>query len=149
MKPAKLAKRRRSRVAAAPPVMQIDLAGEWRAFTRLLPEGCTVPRTVRTGDDAGALVKLAPLDGEAGAYAKVTDGRVSVLDQQRVTMKLADIEREPFRPALKMVEVEYAFRDLLTSPFTPHILVPPPITRLKTVMVTGMTNGIRRRQQGF
>lgn len=105
MKPLK--QRRTRRPAPVPPTMQIDLAGDWRKLTRLLPECCEVLGVVTFGgDDSGALVKLVLKDGTAGAYAKVTGGRVVVLDQQRVTMKLADIERQAIQPDMKMVEVE-------------------------------------------
>jgi hypothetical protein len=98
--------RRRRRPAPVAPMMQIDLEGDWRQFTRLLPKDCKVLGVVTLGDDSGALVKLASRGGEAGAYARVTGGEVCLLNQQRVSMKLADIERQAHKPKIEMVEVD-------------------------------------------
>jgi hypothetical protein len=101
MKPLKT--RRRSRVAPIPPTMQIDLAGDWRQFTRLLPKDCEVIGTVTIGgEDGGALVKLA----NTGALVKVTGGAVTMLNQQRVAMKLDAIARQAHSPDLEMVTVD-------------------------------------------
>jgi hypothetical protein len=51
---------RRRRVAPAPvaPSLQIDLQGDWRRYTRLLPKECEVIGVVTiAGDDHGALVR--------------------------------------------------------------------------------------------
>jgi hypothetical protein len=102
MKPAKT---RRRRVAPAPvaPTMQIDLDGDWRQFTRLLPKDCEVIGTVTIGgDDSGALVRLA----KTGTLVKVTGGVVTMLNQHRVLMKLDAIARQAHSPALEMVAVD-------------------------------------------
>jgi hypothetical protein len=52
----------RRRVPPAPvaPSLQIDLQGDWRRYTRLLPKGCEVIGVVTiAGGDHGALVRLA------------------------------------------------------------------------------------------
>jgi hypothetical protein len=101
MKPAK----RRRRVAPAPvaPTMQIDLDGDWRPFTRLLPKDCEVIGTVTIGgDDSGALVRLA----KTRTLVKVTGGEVTMLNQHRVAMKLDAIARQAHSPALEMVSAE-------------------------------------------
>jgi hypothetical protein len=70
----KALKTRRSRVAPAPvaPSLQIDLEGDWRRYTRLLPKVCTVLGVVTIdGDDHGALVWLA----SDIALVKVTGAR--------------------------------------------------------------------------
>jgi hypothetical protein len=56
--------------------MQIDLDGDWKQFTRLLPKDCEVISVVTiAGNDSGALVK-------------VTGGEVAMLNQHKVLMKL-------------------------------------------------------------
>jgi hypothetical protein len=101
MKPLKT--RRRARVAPIPPTMQIDLAGDWRQFTRMLPKDCEVIGVVTIGgDDSGALVKLAT----TGAMVKVTGGNVTMLNQQRVTMKLDAIARQHHSAGIEMVAVD-------------------------------------------
>jgi hypothetical protein len=97
--------RRRRRVALAPvaPSLQIDLEGDWRRYTRLLPKECEVLGVVTiAGDDHGALVRLA----STGAMVKVTGGEVTMLNQNRVRMKLELLERQQYCQALEMVEVE-------------------------------------------
>jgi hypothetical protein len=77
---------RRRRVAPAPvaPSLQIDLQGDWRRSTRLLPKECEVIGVVTiAGDDHGALVRLA----STGALVKVTDGEVTMHNQRRVRMQ--------------------------------------------------------------
>jgi hypothetical protein len=77
---------RRRRVAPAPvaPSLQIDLQGDWRRYTRLLPKECEVIGVVTiAGDDHGALVRLA----STGALVKVTDGEVTMHNQRRVRMQ--------------------------------------------------------------
>jgi hypothetical protein len=54
------------------------------------------------GDDHGALVRLA----STGALVKVTGGEVTMLNQNRVRMKLELLERQQHSPALEMVEVD-------------------------------------------
>jgi hypothetical protein len=58
--------RRPRRVAPAPvaPSLQIDLQGEWRRYTRLLPkDGAVLGVVTIAGDDHGALVRLASSSG--------------------------------------------------------------------------------------
>jgi hypothetical protein len=67
----KALKTRLRRAAPAPVALslQIDLQGDWRRYTRLLPKGCEVIGVVTIGgDDHGALVRLA----STGALARVT-----------------------------------------------------------------------------
>jgi hypothetical protein len=101
----KALKIRRRRVAPAPiaPSLQIDLQGEWRRYTRLLPKDCEVIGVVTiAGDDHGALVRLAT----TGALVKVTGGEVTMLNQNRVRMKLDMLERQQHSPVLEMVAVD-------------------------------------------
>ena len=101
----KALKTRRRRVAPAPaaPSLQIDLQGDWRKFTRLLPNDCEVIGVVTiAGDDHGALVRLA----STGALVKVTSGEVTMLNQNRVRMKLELLERQQLSPVIEMVEVD-------------------------------------------
>jgi len=96
---------RRSRNSPAPvaPTMHINMDGEWRKFTRLLPKDCEVIGVVTIGgDDHGALVRLA----STGALVKVTGGEVTMLNQSRVRMKLDLLERQQHSPALEMVAVD-------------------------------------------
>ena len=105
MKPLKIRSRRRRVVAPAPvvPSMQIDLEGDWRKFTRLLPKDCEVIGVVTiSGYDHGALVRLAT----TGALVKVTGGEVTMLNQNRVRMKLELLEWQQHSPGLEMVEVD-------------------------------------------
>jgi hypothetical protein len=83
----KLLNTRRRRVPPAPVALslQIDPGGDWRRYTRLLPKDCAVLGVVTIGgDDHGALVRLA----STGALVKVTGGEVTMLNQNRVRMKL-------------------------------------------------------------
>lgn len=83
--------------------MQIDMDGDWRKFTRLLSKDCEVIGVVTiAGDDHGALVRLA----STGALVKVTGGEVTMLNQNRVRMKLDMLERQPHSPMIEMVEVD-------------------------------------------
>jgi hypothetical protein len=104
MKALRIRKRRRV-VAPAPipPTLHIDMDGDWRKFTRLLPKGCEVIGVVTiAGDDHGALVRLA----STGALVKVTGGEVTMLNQSRVRMKLDLLERQQHSPVLEMVAVD-------------------------------------------
>jgi hypothetical protein len=84
------------------PSLQIDLEGDWRRYTRLLPKDCAVLGVVTiAGDDYGALVRLA----WTGALVKVTGGEVTMLNQNRVPMKLELLERKQYSPVVQMVEV--------------------------------------------
>jgi hypothetical protein len=77
--------------------------GDWRKFTRLLPKGCEVIGVVTiAGDDHGALVRLA----STGALVKVTGGEVTMLNQNRVRMKLLLMEQQQRSPVMEMVEVD-------------------------------------------
>jgi hypothetical protein len=101
----KALKTRRRRVAPAPipPRLQIDLQGEWRRCTRLLPKDCEeLGVAVIAGDDHGALVRLA----STGALAKATGGEVTMLNQSRVRMKLELLEWQQLCQVLEMVEVD-------------------------------------------
>jgi len=101
----KALKTRRRRVAPAPvaPSLQSDLQGEWRRYTRLLPKGCEVLGVaIIAGDDHGALVRLA----STGALVKVTGAEVTMLNQNRVRMKLELLERQQHFQVLEMVEVD-------------------------------------------
>jgi hypothetical protein len=96
-------KKTRSRRRAVIPTMRVNLAGDWKACSRTMPKGCTVIGTVTTGQgDTGALVKLAT----TGAYVKVTDGVIAVLNQTRVIMALEAIRHRENMPAVEMVEIE-------------------------------------------
>jgi len=96
-------RRRRSVPAPIAPSLQIDLQGEWRRYTRLLPKDCEVIGVVTiAGDDHGALVRLA----STGALVKVTGGEVTMLNQNRVRMKLDLLERQQHSPALEMMAVD-------------------------------------------
>jgi hypothetical protein len=103
MKALKTRRRRRSVPAPVAPSLQIDLQGDWRRYTRLLPKDCEVLSVVTiAGEDHGALVRLA----STGALVKVTGGEVTMLNQSRVRMKLELLERQLHSPVLEMVEVE-------------------------------------------
>jgi hypothetical protein len=83
--------------------MHIDMDGDWRKFTRLLPKDCEVIGVVTiAGDDHGALVRLA----STGALVKVTGGEVTMLNQSRVRMKLHILEQKQHSPVIEMVEVD-------------------------------------------
>lgn len=96
-------RRRRSVPTPIPPSLPIDLEGDRRRYTRLLPKDCEVLGVVMIGgDDRGALARLA----STGALVKVTGGEVTMLNQSRVRMKLELLERQQHRPVLEMVAVE-------------------------------------------
>jgi len=104
MKPLKIRRRRRV-VAPAPiaPSLQIDLEGDWQRYTRLLPKDCAVLGVVTIGgNDHGALVRLTT----TGALVKVTGGEVTMLNQNRVRMKLELLERQQHCQVMEMVEVD-------------------------------------------
>jgi len=103
MKALKTRRRRRVAPAPIPPSLQIDLQGEWRRCTRLLPKDCEVfGLAIIAGDDPGALVRLA----STGALVKVTGGEVTMLNQSRVRMKLELLEWQQLCQVLEMVEVD-------------------------------------------
>ena len=78
-----------------------NLEGDWRRYTCLLPKDCEVLGVVTiTGGDHGALVRLA----STGALVKVTGGEVTMLNQNRVRMKL--LGRQQHSQALEMVAVD-------------------------------------------
>jgi len=84
--------RRRTSPVPVAPSLQIDLEGDWRCYTRLLPKDCEVLGVVTiAGDDHGALVK-------------VIGGEVTILNQNRVRMKL--LGRQQHSQALEMVAVD-------------------------------------------
>jgi hypothetical protein len=89
--------------APVAPSLQVELDGDWRRYTRLLPKDCAVLGLVTiAGDDHGALVRLA----STGALVKVTGGEVTMLNQNRVRKKLELLERQQHCQALEMVEVD-------------------------------------------
>jgi hypothetical protein len=89
--------------APIPPSLQLDLQGEWRRYTRLLPMDCGGLDVVTlAGDDHGALVRLA----STGALVKVSGGEVTMLNQNRARMKLVLLEQKQHCQALEMVEVD-------------------------------------------
>jgi hypothetical protein len=103
MKALKTRRRRRAAPAPVTPSLQIDLEGDWRRYTRLLPKDCEVLGVVTiAGDDHGALVRLV----STGSLVKVTGGEVTMLNQSRVRMKLELLERQQHCQALEMVEVD-------------------------------------------
>ena len=74
-------RRRRVSPAPIPPSLQVDLEGDWRRYTRLLPKDCAVLGVVTiAGDDHGTLVRLV----STGALVKVTGGEVTMLNQNWV-----------------------------------------------------------------
>jgi hypothetical protein len=94
---------RRRVVAPAPiaPSLQIDLEGDWRRYTLLLPKDCAMLGVVTIGgNDYGAMVRLASI----GALAKVTGGEVTMRNQNPARMKL--LGRQQHSPALEMVAVD-------------------------------------------
>ena len=101
----KALKTRRRRVAPAPvaPTMHIDMDGDWRKVTSLLPKDCAVLGVVSiSGDDHGALVRLA----SAGFQVKASGSEVTMLNQSLVRMKLELLERQQHCQGLEMVEVD-------------------------------------------
>jgi hypothetical protein len=96
-------RRRRAVPAPVAPSLQIDLQGDWKRYTRLLPKDCEVIGVVTiAGDDHGALVRLA----STGTLVKVTGGEVTMLNQSRVRMKLELLERQQQSPKMEMVAVD-------------------------------------------
>jgi hypothetical protein len=94
-------RRRRTSPVPVAPSLQIELEGDWRRYTRLLPKDCEVLGVVTiAGDNHSALVRLA----STGALVKVTGGEVTMLNQNRVRMKL--LGRQQHSPALEMVAVD-------------------------------------------
>ena len=85
----KFRKRRVPRVAAVPPRVTVDPAGDWRARTGLLPRGCAVMGTVSIGRDTGALVRLA----DSGNLVMVRNGAISMLNQRQIRQLLEAAER--------------------------------------------------------
>jgi hypothetical protein len=102
MKALKTRGRRRAAPAPIVPSLQINLEGDWRLYTHLLPKDCEVIGVVTiAGDDHGARVRLA----STGALVKVTGGEVMMLNQSRVRMKLELLERQKLCQWLEMMEV--------------------------------------------
>jgi hypothetical protein len=60
------------------------------------------------GDDHAALVRLA----STRALVKVTGGEVTMLNQNRVRMKLELLERQQQSPVMEIVEVEQKAENL-------------------------------------
>jgi hypothetical protein len=78
------------RVAAVPPRVTVDPAGDWRACTGLPPKGCTVLGTVSIGPNTGALVQLA----DSGNLVMVSDGVIGMLNQRQARQLLEAAERQ-------------------------------------------------------
>lgn len=93
---AKLRKRRVPRVAAVPPRVTVDPAGDWRACTDTLPKGCTVMGTVSVGMNTGALVRLA----DSGNLVMVRAGVIGMLNQRQVRQLLEAAERQETTPEM-------------------------------------------------
>jgi hypothetical protein len=83
----KLRKRRMPRIAAGPPRVSVDPAGDWRACTDTLPK---VLGTVSIGKDTGALVQLA----DSGNLVMVRAGVIGMLNQRQVRQLLDVAERQ-------------------------------------------------------
>lgn len=86
----KFRKRRAPRIAAVPPRVSVDPAGDWRACTDTLPRGCKVLGTVSIGADTGALVRLA----DSGNLVMVRNGEIAMLNQRQVRQLLEAAERQ-------------------------------------------------------
>ena len=81
---------RRVAPALAAPGLQINPEEAWRRCLYLLPSVFAVLGVVTIEcEDHGALVRLA----SSGALAKGTGGEVSMLNQNRVRMKLERLEQ--------------------------------------------------------
>lgn len=79
----------------------VDPSGDWRACTDTIPKDCRVIGTVTSAGTTGALVRL----NKTGAYVKVSNGEIAVVNQAKVTQALAIIEERAGRPGLEMVPV--------------------------------------------
>ena len=88
--------------AFAPTRLSVDRAGDWRACTASLPRACEVLGTVTIGYETGALAKL----NATGCYVRVTEGKVAVLDQARVSAALAAAERNDRADMVTVAEWE-------------------------------------------
>lgn len=94
---------RKRRVNKSPPIFQIDLAGDWRACTAMIPKECDVLGVITTGDGArGALARLRT----TGAFVKVVNGVISVLNQTRVRMTLEVMAQKNRATIVEMVAAE-------------------------------------------
>lgn len=92
----KFRKRRTPRIAAVPPRVAVDPAGDWRACTDTLPKGCKVLGTVSIGQNAGALVQLA----DSGNLVMVRAGDIGMLNQRQVRQLLEAAERLDTAPEM-------------------------------------------------
>lgn len=82
------------------PTMQIELAGDYRAYTATVPKECLILGVVTVGGNSGALVRL----WRTGAYVRVTDGVLHMLNQARVEQRLLVMQRDIDSP-VEMVPV--------------------------------------------
>ena len=92
----KFRKRRMPRIAAVPPRVAVDPAGDWRACTDTLPKGCRVLGTISKGQDIGALVRLA----DTGNLVMVRAGDIGMLNQRQVRQLLEAAERQDTAPEM-------------------------------------------------
>lgn len=92
----KFRKRRPPRIAAVPPRVAVDPAGDWRACTETLPKGCRLLGTVSIGQNSGALVRLA----DSGNLVMVSGGAISMLNQRQVRQLLEAAERQDTAPEM-------------------------------------------------
>ncbi len=92
----KFRKRRPPRIAAVPPRVAVDPAGDWRACTDTLPKGCRVLGTISKGQDTGALVQLA----DSRNLVMVMAGVIGMLNQRQVRQLLEAAERQDTAPEM-------------------------------------------------
>jgi hypothetical protein len=81
--------------------MSVDLAGNWRACTDMLPKACEVMGTVSLGLNIGALVRLA----DTRALVMVKAGEISMLNQRQVQMLIESATRSDTSPEMVPVEL--------------------------------------------
>jgi hypothetical protein len=81
--------------------VSVDLAGNWRACTGMLPKACEVLGTVSIGLNTGALVRLA----DTRALVMVKAGEISMLNQRQVQMLIEAATRQDTSPEMVPVEL--------------------------------------------
>jgi hypothetical protein len=92
--------RRRHPAASADRRVSVDLAGNWRACTDMLPKACEVLGTVSIGVNTGALVRLA----DTRALVMVKTGEIAMLNQRQVQMLIEAATRCDTSPEMVSVE---------------------------------------------